>query len=309
MNKVTKCPVCSSDNSTLRFVATDLEYSVPGEFPVRTCASCGSGFTALIPTPDEIDSAYPSGYSAWNPGDSRLSEKIGERVIGILIGHDGIVCQQVPIPHWPHDYIGYALDLGSGAGRVTAKLREDGWRSIGIDSSESALKVSRALGNELIRANASLMPIKPQTMILVVASHVVEHLYDPINILKELRTILSPGGGITVLVPNFDGLDMRTFGKWLYGGLSVPRHFTHFSKRGLSTALTLAGFSEVTVSTLPYANFAGSLMLRIGVSRKRIESSRLLNFLRILGFPVDILFCLLGRGATLIAVGKVPTFE
>ena len=77
--------------------------------------------------------------------------------------------------------------------------------------------------------------------------HVMEHVINPQEHLRRLRSMLSDDGILLLAVPDFGGLQARVFGRhWLH--LDVPRHLYHFTRSGLEKLLETAGFHVVRIS-------------------------------------------------------------
>ena len=70
--------------------------------------------------------------------------------------------------------------------------------------------------------------------------HVLEHVPDPVAVLRRMLRWLAPDGLLIVEVPNAGGLGAAMFGK-SWSGLELPRHLSHFSPETLSRAVELAG--------------------------------------------------------------------
>jgi hypothetical protein len=67
--------------------------------------------------------------------------------------------------------------------------------------------------------------------------HVLEHVEDPADCLRRVSHWLAPGGFLVLAIPNFSSLQARVGGsRWFH--LDVPRHRTHFTRRGLARLLT-----------------------------------------------------------------------
>ncbi len=90
----------------------------------------------------------------------------------------------------------------------------------------------------------SALPKHAGTFDLIIARHVLEHSYDPIESLTSLRSLLSPGGTLSVEVPCLQAGARHLFGKH-WDGFYLPYHPIHFTPRSLALAFRAAGFTVV----------------------------------------------------------------
>jgi methionine biosynthesis protein MetW len=101
------------------------------------------------------------------------------------------------------------LDIGCGDGLLMSILADHGIAVTGMDISDEAVAACRARGFEAVRAeigNDSL-PFSDDAYPCVIALDVLEHLYDPGILLREMTRISS--GAVIVGVPNFVSLPAR----------------------------------------------------------------------------------------------------
>ena len=76
---------------------------------------------------------------------------------------------------------------------------------------------------------------------VVLSSHVLEHVYDPVAMLRECRRVLKPRGRLVLATPNLDSWGHCTYRRnWV--ALDPPRHLHIFTPRALLAALAKAGF-------------------------------------------------------------------
>ncbi len=68
---------------------------------------------------------------------------------------------------------------------------------------------------------------------IIVISHVLEHLLHPDEVLLQLHKLLNPGGMIYILVPNYNSVTAKVFGRY-WGWWQVPVHINHFNKKSLT---------------------------------------------------------------------------
>ena len=97
------------------------------------------------------------------------------------------------------------LDVGCSTGYLGQKLEKRGAEVTGIDISKVALKKAQEVLSftKVVDLNEGELPFKDGTFDLIVASEVIEHLFKPVIVLKELRRILKDKGGIIITTPNF----------------------------------------------------------------------------------------------------------
>lgn len=57
---------------------------------------------------------------------------------------------------------------------------------------------------DAILANPEDLPFKPESLDYIVALHMLEHVSNPVEILRYWGTLLKPGGGIGLILPNYE---------------------------------------------------------------------------------------------------------
>ena len=131
---------------------------------------------------------------------------------------------------------------------------------------------------------------------LIICRHVLEHLIDPAQWIKELQKALIPGGILVVEVPNFGSVWRKIFGRYYYG-LYLPRHLFHFDERTLK--MVLEDF-EMLVEYKSHTPVLGrSLGYLLGVSFKNIGMPGLMTY------PLQVVCdCLMGSSTVLGMIVK-----
>ncbi len=79
----------------------------------------------------------------------------------------------------------------------------------------------------------------------ITLAHVLEHVPDPLALLRRLLGWLKPGGTLYLEVPNGGASGLAIFGRY-WRGLEAPRHFALPTRRALYAALRDAGFGAIT---------------------------------------------------------------
>lgn len=128
-----------------------------------------------------------------------------------------------------------ALDIGAAGGGNTRVLSEEGWGVVALEYSASGAEVAKSRGLPVVRADARALPFPDQSMGLVVAFDILEHVREDYRMASEIHRVLSPGGTALVAVP----ADMRL---WSAHDEAVG-HVRRYDRETLRRVLTDAGLS------------------------------------------------------------------
>jgi SAM-dependent methyltransferase len=135
---------------------------------------------------------------------------------------------------------GRYLDVGCGSGGALGVAHALGWKVTGIEVDEAAAAKARRFTDELHVGDVLTAPFASGRFDVVTAFHVLEHVPDPVAVIRRALAWLAPGGLLIIEVPNAGGLGAALFGK-AWSGLELPRHLAHFSPGTLERAVEQAG--------------------------------------------------------------------
>jgi SAM-dependent methyltransferase len=144
------------------------------------------------------------------------------------------------------------LDLGCGAGRFVAALRDAGADPVGVEIAEAALARARAVAAgadlRLLEPDGSI-PLEHGSVDLVWCSEVLEHVADGAHLLQEARRVLRPGGRILVTVPYHGRLKAALIAFTRFDAHFDPQgqHLRFFTRGTLALSLQAAGFATPAV--------------------------------------------------------------
>jgi len=266
--------------------------NAPGCWNLNRCTNSDCGLVWIDPMPDAatLSKAYETYYTHTpNSGVSRLRRlylrarnsyirrRFGYpatenswlvRVIGALLAalphrRIGMDAMAMWLPWQPG---GKLLEIGCGNGDRLALFRDMGWKVSGIEPDVGAAQLAIAKGLDV--SQATLLPglFPAASFDAILMSHVIEHVPDPQQTIRECHRLLRPGGVLVMLTPNTDSLGHRWFGKnWLH--LDPPRHLHLFNCRNLSKLCSDEGFATTRSTTTPRdANWTlgASLVLQSG---------------------------------------------
>ncbi|HHV49588.1 MAG TPA: class I SAM-dependent methyltransferase [Rhodocyclaceae bacterium] len=134
---------------------------------------------------------------------------------------------------------GRMLDIGCGLGFLLSGVKA-GWERHGVEISAFAARHAQDHG-QIFQGRLEDAAYPNEHFDLVVLYHVIEHVHDPLALLKEIRRILKPSGWLILGTPDFDSGAARRFGA-NYRLLHDITHVSLFSNESMHRFLRDHGF-------------------------------------------------------------------
>lgn len=106
------------------------------------------------------------------------------------------------------------LDVGCGEGYALAFFRQQGWSVKGFDFSSAGIESKNPRCLDALVAGDIFALLKAEILAgesydVVWLQNVLEHVLDPLDLLKSLRALVAPGGLAVVTVPNDCSITQR----------------------------------------------------------------------------------------------------
>ena len=274
------CSLCGTGGQPLYEGLKDRLFNAPGEWNLKRCPNPQCGLLWLDPMPleEDIGMAYEtyfthaaledapppaalgarrraaefcrSAYRAWrfNYGDDAGKPLRWLFALPILLSRiecDGL---DIPLRYLAVAEKGRMLDVGCGDGSVLKLAQELGWSAEGVDFDAQAVDAARRKGLSVRLGGLAEQRYPDESFDLVLMSHVIEHVHDPLATLREIHRVLRAGGTLAVTTPNAGSWGHRHFGlNWR--GLEPPRHLQIFTGNSLAALAGRAGFVQSNVSS------------------------------------------------------------
>jgi 2-polyprenyl-3-methyl-5-hydroxy-6-metoxy-1,4-benzoquinol methylase len=109
---------------------------------------------------------------------------------------------------------GRLLEIGSYCGIFLDRIRRDGWNTTGLEPERGVADYARAKYQHNIVDGILPNPALPDHGFdVVVLLHVIEHMPDPAENLRDIHRVLRPGGVLAVETPRFDSLMFKLLGR------------------------------------------------------------------------------------------------
>lgn len=229
---VTACHLCGSEAVDL-FDGKDYEHSVPGQWRIAQCRTCGLVYQDPLPKPTDLPAFYPSTYSAYN------SDTIISALFRAVYAQEAKRITRLAGP------AAHILDVGCGNGAMLKALKVRGCLNLsGVEIDPAAADRARQRGFEVVTGELVDANWPAASFDLIRLGHVIEHVCDPVAVLRRAFDLLRPGGFIYGETPNVACLDFKLF-KQYWGALHLPRHVIMFSDTNLRRMLLDLGFQNV----------------------------------------------------------------
>jgi len=262
------CPICGTE-SIKHWLTKEKNKE---KFRIFKCAFCGSGFLNPPPTKEYLESIYHiSGHGLMQP-ISFQQVMLGEAEYpNATVDAKRLIRHSVRFLETRDAHNLKALDIGSGYGFFTREALNSGFQVVAVNPGAWENKVFEEMnGFSPINSFFENVDFGREKFDLVILSQVLEHLDNPLEILKRIKSLINPTGNLSIAVPNVDSILVKLLKTKENGCLWVPEHLTYFSKKGLSILLKKAGFKinhHLLISRIPYNSVSNRLRLH-GFSRK-----------------------------------------
>ena len=272
------CFLCGSTGKIVYRNLTERYFGVPGTWQLKQCPQepCGLIWLDPAPVPEDLHLAYHNYFTHSAQADGRSSVaktfndilyrcyQVAQFIPSVIFGlkrsredMDSMFLNDVRP--------GRLLDVGCGAGILLNRMRQRGWKVDGIDLDKKALNYAKnRFDLDLHCGDLAAAKFPDNSFDAVTMHHVIEHVPNPVEFLKEARRILKPGGRLVMVTPNTKSNGLREFKEYWFG-LDAPRHLNLYTPENLADCAGRAGLKAVCAfGTAAHADifFGGSFSIR-----------------------------------------------
>jgi SAM-dependent methyltransferase len=246
-----KCPVCESGECREIGDVYDDRYGYPGKFQLYRCFDCDHVFLGAGFSSEQLFELYSDYYprSSFSLEDYRPHQERS----GFLAWLDGARSSAF---RWIPRSV-RILDIGCGFGGTLGYHQARGCEVYGVEADQNIRRVADRFG---FRVHVGLFNpdiYVPSSFDYVTLDQVMEHVQDPIEMLRGIEQVLKPGGIAILSMPNVDGWGAKLFRRrWI--NWHAPYHMQFFSTRSMRLGLEKTGLRldrVVTVSPSPWLHY------------------------------------------------------
>lgn len=229
--------------------------SLVNGYDIVCCRICGFGYASGLPTQAEFDryyagmSRYEDGVASYStsPEDQARCQSFVDMIDAVGVDRGSAV-----------------LDVGCATGSLLAIFEQRGFGDVeGLDPSPACAAIAlREHRLRVLTGSASDIPSLSKRYGLVTLSEVLEHLLDPIQVLRDIRHVLESTGLIMVEVPDVEGFSSSA--KAPFQEFSME-HVNFFSSASIANAMARAGFEPIAAERLkiPWQSGGTAAVLRV----------------------------------------------
>jgi SAM-dependent methyltransferase len=168
-------------------------------YPLVLCVGCGLLRMTPQPSHETLSWFYDTVYRDIYGPDASNPERLFASMLwkGTLVVR-ALERAGLPIPPGP------AVDVGCGGGWTLAPFRFRAWSCIGYDFDARLLSSGRRRGMDLRSGGAQQAIADGVQAGLLICAHVLEHVRDPLEHLRELTGLLAPEGLLYLELPHLE---------------------------------------------------------------------------------------------------------
>jgi SAM-dependent methyltransferase len=243
-------------------------------FQIYKCLTCGTYFTWPVPTGGENLKIYSEDYfsgalAGFGYADYDRDKQV---MIPAFEKYLDIIERFLPTK-------GTLIDVGAATGFFLKLAVDRGWTAIGIEPSAHASAAARHKGLDVRTGVFDSDSLRPGSADAITLWDVIEHVPDPVGLLRTVHSTLRPGGLVAINTPDSGSLLARALGsKWHL--VVPPEHLFLFNQASLRRVLGEDRF-EILVQDKIGKRFTVQYVLetlyrwqKLGVWRKGYELVR-----------------------------------
>ena len=236
------CPICYSDQTRFLFEGWDSTFGYPDSAFVYQCRDCDHVFVAGTLTPEQLTDMYTNYYPRADfnvEGYEPYKEKKG--FLYWLDGEEGMAYRHVP------ENV-RVLDIGCGYCETLGYHKARGCEVYGVEADENARKIADRYGFNVHIGLFDPSQYEPEFFDYVTMNQVLEHIVDPLKTLREIHSVLKPGGKFIAVVPSPSAFGRYFFGRY-WKGWHLPFHRHFYSRHSMTILAEKAGLEVVSMKS------------------------------------------------------------
>ena len=146
---------------------------------------------------------------------------------------------------------GALLEVGCGYGYLLEEAKDFFSFRVGTEFSPQGVQMASARADKVYEGGVEQLPVS-LTFDCVIATHVIEHVYEPLEFLKRLVRHTNPRGRVVLAAPDMGGY-LRKLMRQRWPSFKIPEHVLYFDAATLSALMRQGGLIDVQLLPYPHA--------------------------------------------------------
>jgi 2-polyprenyl-3-methyl-5-hydroxy-6-metoxy-1,4-benzoquinol methylase len=218
---------------------------------IRQCKNCGLVYLEIEEDKEKIESFYSSEYRkvpempVQSPEEhfyDKVTQNDAENRVLFISNYMGIQGKRI-------------LEVGSASGALLKKILEHSAReAVGIELDREFSEYAQQWGCRVFTRSIEELDFKGE-FDAVVCFHTLEHVYDPMAVVRGIHVALRQGGLFLGEVPNQNDWRVQIFNNEVVKRFHYdPNHYYYYSPTSLSNYLKTCGFHNIGLETVERYN-------------------------------------------------------
>lgn len=246
------CPLCRTDQREVR-------YAEFGAHKIVRCRKCEVHYLYPRLTESAMHRTYAEAdyFEGGNSGYSDTSYALQERALRSTFRRLLHNMQKRNLTG------GGLLEVGCGYGYLLEEAKEFFSVRVGTEFSRHGVQLASSRADRVYQGGVDQLSVSMK-FDCVLATHVIEHVYEPREFVKRLADHTKPGGKIVLAAPDMGGLLRKLMGR-RWPSFKIPEHVLYFDAGTLSSLMCQAGLRNVRLLPYPHAFPLALIAAKLGL--------------------------------------------
>lgn len=235
------CPICAGPGNPC---------FISGPHKMYRCAECRTAFVAPMPSPEYLADFYSNYHVGTNYACEEKMQAHHPR-------------QLADVRKFTGGSPGRILDVGCGKGHFLRHVADEGIDCAGVELSDTGAEYARReLRLNVLQGNIGDRKSELGHFDTVTLWGVIEHLANPVQVLRDAADVLRPGGHLFL----HTGIGDDWFDRLLPGvnqWYDPPQHLFVFSAPGLRRCMAEAGFDTIHLDPAYHGSLTNRIIRRV----------------------------------------------
>lgn len=261
------CPACGYLEHTQHLKVED-HFLSKESFELLRCNACQLVFTTPRPSLEKIGDYYKSeDYVSHSSTKKGLVNSVYNWVRNYTLNKKVKLISSLVSGR-------QLLDIGAGSGHFVGRAKTAGYTVLGLEPDADARKVAKELNDVDLENLDRLYELTPSTYDVVTMWHVLEHVYNLSDDVKQIASLIQSNGVWVIAVPNYTSFDAIYYGSY-WAAYDVPRHLYHFEPNSIIPLIEKNGFTFEKMLPMKFDSYYVSML------SEKYKGGSLFNAIRI----------------------------